>query len=571
MLGMTEAQMTHERVDDIPVLLHVMHERLGFDQALDDLVPRHGNWLGLSMGQVMVTWLTHILSECSHFMNPVREWANARPESLSRLLGQTLRETDFTDDRLSEVVRTLSDNQLWHSLEASISQQMIRVYRLPVKRIRLDTTTVSVDSAQAASVLFQRGYSKDHRPDLPQLKVMLAALDPLGALLAADVVPGNVADNGLYVPMIDRLLAQLDTRGLLFIGDSKMSALATRAHIAEREHAYLLPLAQVGQVPEQLAAWIAKATGGDVALTRLRAEDDSPWGEGYEFQRPQSYQPADGPERQWQERVLVVRSMRFAAAAQRGLQQRLQRAETAIKDLTPPRARGHRQFTEEAPLRAAVQAILDKHAVSDLLSVSLKLDQQQRAVRAYAARPAHVEHTQRYVVSVRRKPAAIEAYEQTLGWRAYVTNMSRKQLPLAEAVQVYCDEWLIERDCQRLKGRTLSLSPLWLTREDHAIGLTRLLTLAARVLALVEYDVRCQLHETQRTLTGLYTGQATRATDRPTTERLLKAFDKIALVVIRTGSSVQRYLTALSPLQQHILPLMHCPATLYSQLAPDSS
>ena len=266
MLGMTEAQMTHERVDDIPVLLYVMRERLGFEQAVDDLVPRHGNWLGLSMGQVMVTWLAHILSECNHFMNPVREWANTRPESLSYLLGQTLRETDLSDDRLSEVVRTLSDNQLWHSLEASVNQQMIRVYRLPVKRIRLDTTTVSVDSAQEASVLFRRGYSKDHRPDLPQLKVMLAALDPLGALLAAEVVPGNVADNGLYVPMIDRLLAQLDTRGLLFIGDSKMSALATRAHIAERGHAYLLPLAQVGQVPEQLAAWIAKATGGAVAL-----------------------------------------------------------------------------------------------------------------------------------------------------------------------------------------------------------------------------------------------------------------------------------------------------------------
>src|SRR6266496_4730693 len=136
MLGMTEAQMTHERVDDLPVLLHVMHERLGFDQALNELVPRHGNWLGLSMGQVMVSWLTHILSECNHYMSPVRAWANARPETLSRLLGQPLRETDLMDDRLSEVIRTLSDNQIWHPLEASINQRMLRVYRLPVRRIR---------------------------------------------------------------------------------------------------------------------------------------------------------------------------------------------------------------------------------------------------------------------------------------------------------------------------------------------------------------------------------------------------------------------------------------------------
>jgi transposase len=217
-----------------------------------------------------------------------------------------------------------------------------------------------------------------------------------------------------------------------------------------------------------------------------------------------------------------------------------------------------------------VQAILDKHAVTDLLTVSLKLEVEQRTIHSYADRPARVEQKQRYVLSVRRKPAAIQAYEQTLGWRAYVTNTTRKQLPLAEAVQVYCDEWLIERDCQRLKGRPLSLSPLWLTREDHAIGLTRLLTLAARLLAVVEYDVRCQLHQTQRTLAGLFPGQATRTTDRPTTERLLKAFDEIALVVIRTGSRVQRYLTPLSALQKQILRLMHVPAALYSQLELDS-
>lgn len=46
---------------------------------------------------------------------------------------------------------------------------------------------------------------KDHRPDLPQLKMMLAALDPLGVLVAADVVPGNAADDPLDVPVIDRL------------------------------------------------------------------------------------------------------------------------------------------------------------------------------------------------------------------------------------------------------------------------------------------------------------------------------------------------------------------------------
>jgi hypothetical protein len=37
------------------------------------------------MGQVMLSWLTHILSECSHFMSPVRDWANTRPETLEHV------------------------------------------------------------------------------------------------------------------------------------------------------------------------------------------------------------------------------------------------------------------------------------------------------------------------------------------------------------------------------------------------------------------------------------------------------------------------------------------------------
>jgi transposase len=45
--------------------------------------------------------------------------------------------------------------------------------------------------------LFQFGHSKDHRPDLPQVKVMLSTLDPLGVPLATAVVPGHHADDPL--------------------------------------------------------------------------------------------------------------------------------------------------------------------------------------------------------------------------------------------------------------------------------------------------------------------------------------------------------------------------------------
>ena len=86
--------------------------------------------------------------------------------------------------------------------------------------------------------LWRFGHSKDD-PTLRQIKAMMATLDPLGLPMGLEVVSGEQADDRLYVPMIDRVLACLERTGLLFVGDSKMSALATRAHLVAREQCYL--------------------------------------------------------------------------------------------------------------------------------------------------------------------------------------------------------------------------------------------------------------------------------------------------------------------------------------------
>ncbi len=566
----TIPQISDERVDDIPLLIHTLTHQLGFHTLLDDIRPRHGNWLGLSLGQVLVAWLTHILSECTHTMSPVRDWANARLHTLACLLGQELRETDLSDDRLAEVLRILGQDAVWRPFEQAVTQRTIRVYQLPLHRVRLDTTTASIHSGNGASVLFQRGHAKDHRPDLPQLKVMLGALDPLGVLLAVDVVAGQRADDGLYVPMIDRLRAVLEAQGLLYIGDCKMSALATRAHLQATDNAYLMPLAQVGTRPAELETWITAALTGQARLTTILDTDGQRvLGAGYELPRAQHGHGPTGP-LDWTERVLIVRSEAFTAAARRGLRQRLAKAQTALEALTPPPGRGRRQFTEVTPLQEAVQALLTQYDLEGLLTVQLQRQTQQRSVRAYGNRPARVEKQHRYVVQVQSDTLALERLEQTLGWRVYATNAPRRALTLSQAVQAYRDEYRVERNFMRRKGRPLSLAPIGLTREDHALGLVRLLTLAARVLALVEYQVRRQLAETQQTLVGLYPGQATRATNQPTTERLLLAFKHITLVIVRKGTTLEHHITPLSSLQKSIVKLLGYPRNLYDQLIMDS-
>ena len=45
-----------ERVDDVPLLLAQM-EKMGVARLLDKHFPMHGNWKGISLGQVVVVWL----------------------------------------------------------------------------------------------------------------------------------------------------------------------------------------------------------------------------------------------------------------------------------------------------------------------------------------------------------------------------------------------------------------------------------------------------------------------------------------------------------------------------------
>jgi hypothetical protein len=61
----------------------------------------------------------------------------------------------------------------------------------------------------------QCGHRKAHRPDLPPVKVLLAAVDPLGMPVATEVVPGQGADDPSSIPAITRVREGLGQRGRL--------------------------------------------------------------------------------------------------------------------------------------------------------------------------------------------------------------------------------------------------------------------------------------------------------------------------------------------------------------------
>jgi len=566
--------ITTERIDDIPLLLEVM-ERLGLPGIIDNHLRRHGLHQGLSWGWIATIWLAHILTQSNPRKQPVQSWVRQAQVTIERITGMKVNELDFTDDRLTLLLRRLSKPETWQAIETELGRSILRVYELKPERVRLDATTVSGYHASGEDTLFQYGHSKDD-PSLAQVKVMVAALDPLGLLLVTQVVAGNLADDPLYVPAVDRVLQIIDGVGLLFVGDSKMSAQYIRAHIHHRGHNYLCPLAQTGKTGEEMSEWIQAANDGKYDLQMIYVENDKGehklLAEGYEFERLVKAE-IGGEDQEWTERVLVVRSESYRRVLRKGLENRLQRATDELIALTPAPGRGKRQIQDETELVEAVEAILKAHDVEGLLSYTFERQEERRTKylgrgRGSPDRPKQEIVSVRYqMTAVVRQEEAITALQKTLGWRAYVTNAPVEQLTLEQAVLAYRDEWLIERGFHRLKGVPLSLSPLFVKRDDQVVGLTNLLSLAVRFLTLIEFVVRRKLKQNQEKLVGLIDNNPKKGIDNPTTERLLKMFDNITLTIVQLPGQTIRHLPALTAVQTRILELLGLSAGVYTRLA----
>src|SRR5581483_2453288 len=255
-----------ERIDDIPILLAQL-EKMQVAKLLNKHFPGHRNWQGLSTGTVAVVWLTFILTETNHRLSHVQDWAEQRLRLLSGSLEQEVRALDLSDDRLPVILDQLSDDQAWSDFECALNRRTLRVYNLQPERVRIDSTTAKGYVEVSEDGLFQFGHSKDHRPDLPQLKINISVLDPLGLPLTTTILSGEVADDPLYIPEIKRVQQSLQCQGVTYIGDCKMAASQTRAYVVESKNYYLCPLSALQLSNAELAQLLKPVWTGEQALT----------------------------------------------------------------------------------------------------------------------------------------------------------------------------------------------------------------------------------------------------------------------------------------------------------------
>ena len=167
-VGTSDLVIITERVDDVAFLIGQM-VKMGLPEVLDRHIPRHWRQRGISWGWTAVIGLAYIVTEGDHRKVSMETYLKGMKHTLSRLTAQVIEPLDFSDDRLSHLLKHLSKPTYWHQIERDLNERSIEIYDLSQDVIRCDATTVSGDHEVTEGGLLQFGHSKDD-PTRPQIK-----------------------------------------------------------------------------------------------------------------------------------------------------------------------------------------------------------------------------------------------------------------------------------------------------------------------------------------------------------------------------------------------------------------
>jgi transposase len=554
-------------VADLPILWATL-QRLELPATLDRHFPTPLHWKGpLTPGEVLSLWLLFLVSQGDHCLHHVPAWAEQHHGTLSALRGQAVLPAHFHDDRLADGLARLGADDSFAHLERDLNRQTIRVYQSPTATVRSDATTAnSYAAVLSARGLLQFGHSKGD-PDRPQFQAAAAVLDPLGMPLATAVVPGDTADDPLYVPATRAVRQSFGAGGRTYSGDCKMGSLAARAFVAAGGDAYLCPLAASQLSRAQRRALLRPVWEG--AQTLEQVGRPGPGGQsgalvaegcgvGVELTAT-----VDGHEVRWTERRWLVRSLAYAQAQEAALERRLQGATVGLQEPVV-RKRGKKRLSH-AGLMNAAGAVVAREGVEGLLSYAVRAVAATRHQRAQGSPTPTMASGVSFVVEVRREEGQIGERKRAMGWQVYGAN--GLALALTQVVWAYRGRYRSEGDWSRLKGRPLGLTPLYLQDEGRLQGLVYLLSVALRVLSLVEWVVRERLRQGKAKLRDSDAGQPGRQTARPSAELLLRAMRAISVSVVEVDGQVHLLLAPLTAVQRRLLALWDLPPDLYDQLA----
>jgi len=565
-----------ERIDDIPVIITSL-QKIGLGNLLDELIPVHKNWEGLSLGKLAEIWMSYIVSEGDHRLNQLEDWAFEKRLLFETLYeGEEIKRTDFTDDKLGKLLDYLSDKENWLGIESRLNKRIFTVYKIKEEgedmlTVRLDATIGQGYRKADTGSLFQFGASKHFNSSLPQFKIMLSTLESeingFAYPVASITVPGNTTDDVLYTPILEQTKNSLNTTDkLLIVGDKKLGSQSNRAHIVSGGDYYLSPLSEVQVSSSDLKLLIEE---NEAKIKGVKVGDNYV-GKGFTYTQAMSVSIDQEEEASlqvdWLERRFVFQSTAHAKSQTTAFDKKIEKTKGRLENLLVRKQRKKTPSTK-TDISQAVEKILKDSKLEEYINVEILESTEAKKIRGYKGAKGRTVKIHTFDLSVELDMEKVKDYKSFCGWCIYATNAPQKRMKIKDAIQMYRGQFQIESRFNDLKNKVTKLMPVFLQKEERVLSLINFMMIGLKLISAIEIKVAKKLKEKKEKLQGTYAGNPKRGTEKPTAKAMLTRLKGISIsVFIENGKPKYIGLTPLDKVQQKILKLMGIKSDLYSRL-----
>jgi len=556
-----------------PILKHFI-ERMGIARIIDSMVDTHPNREAITHGEA-VAGLVAYLIQGGKALYRVEQWA--QDYSVADIMFPQYQSEDWTDDRLGDTLDAIYVAGL-EGIQGAISANIVSEFGISLNEIHYDTTTVSLygvyetkDEDQAVVITY--GHSKDHRPDLRQIKVGLAISGDGNVPLISNTHDGNTSDSVIPVDYWKRLKQIADTRNFVFIGDCKLASKSNMLDIAE-SGGFFLSLYPMDVAQKKY-----------IRQKRLQGEMPFPFVEIETHSRKPTYEPitqSSSDEKEEDEdhyfvfeeitvlkdddrecivRKIYVLSESLSAQHEATREHHLSKAFSQLESLQ--KRLNKRDLTTQEAIEKSVSSILKRNKVQGLIDYSIvNKPIKKKKGRGRPGPDSEYIYEDHFSLEYSRNEQAIE-YDALLdGMFVLICNMPLDLWPAKEVLSLYKCQWKVEGDIKTFKG-PFAVSQMYLELPRRICAMMFIITLALQLYTLINREIANSLEARDKPLVGLMPNRI--QSRRPQANFLLEAFKNIQLVSIELYDRTEIYVTSLNDLQKEILSLLGVSLYLYSK------
>ena len=511
---------TSKTLDHLGLVAGMCRE-IELSKLIDEQLPAKQGTQQVSTGKALEAMILNGLGFVNKRLYLISKFFEDKPIDL--LLGEGYEAEDFNDDRLGRALDELYQAGVT-ALFTRLSQRVFDVLGYKPAQCHLDTTSMTVhgqyNSRAAVSeteLHITQGYSKDNRPDLPQVTLQLICDHLNGIPMRMQALNGNSNDSESFREAIRSFAQQLyvEDEVRTIVADSKLYSKETLEVLKDSK------LNWVCRVPSTLTG--SKFVLDDVnasKLTDLSIEGYSSYWYTYDYA---------GVNQHW----VVYHSVSAAEREAQTLQRKVEKEHTAA--------------TQSLKKLSSQEFHCEKDALKEFAKWSKQWKWHTAAepeieevkTHSRAGRPSKDEKPNIHylikssVLKLNQEYYDNELFKQSLFIIA--TNLEVKTIEQQEELlNIYKAQHNVERGFRFIKDPSIVASSFFVQKPERVEALMFVMTTCLLIYAALEYRIRKLLEDNDKSVPD----QKGKQTKRPTARWVFQLFTGIHVLTLPDGKKL---------------------------------